>query len=728
MSSILKWLAAGLTLASWIAGADAASARDGASRVTARDLATLTDIEGLSVSPDKRWIAFQTRRAIPEANRYDQVWYVIPAKGGAPRRIADGGETVLYTVASPRYVHGQIIVPQPAWSPDSKWIVYLRQDNGRAQLWRSRIDGRRTEQLTHNESEMHGYNAASGRIASGFRFSTDGARLFFETRISEGQLEAALAEEGRAGFRFDDRFVPSVSSRPLAPLGAGLDMFGVSSNAAGTSTAKLWVYDFSRRRERPASEVEAAESAALAAAPAFPWGSDNVHGDVVASVGGALAWTEARDPELRGRRPPKTIVVRLVGAAESVVCEAAICTGQFVLDLQWHHDEELLFTVVSNDLKERVLYTWRPREDAPPRAILFTRGLYDDHWWNCAPAQKRLICFYEELSRPRRLVAIDLDGGAIETLYDPNPNWARLDLGPELQIIDVRLSSGARAPSYLVLPPDYRPGQRLPLVITTYVCAGFLRGGTGDEYPIFPLAAQGFAVLCHNHLQNDWDLEARRSLEEARKEQHAPGDPFQRRVQAGLDAAVAELDRMGVIDPERIGLTGLSQGGGTVKYALFNMPKLTAAIATDASSGSANFTMGSPSWRREYRRLFGIDSPLSPRLQTTSLARNADKVRAPFLVNVSDHEMLISVEAVAALEDAGRAVEMYVFPDEYHMKWQPAHRLAIYNRNIDWMNFWLRGVEDHDPVKAPQYERWRALRDKQCKLFTGANAPWYCRA
>jgi len=62
------------------------------------------------------------------------------------------------------------------------------------------------------------------------------------------------------------------------------------------------------------------------------------------------------------------------------------------------------------------------------------------------------------------------------------------------------------------------------------------------------------------------------------------------------------------------------------------------------------------------------------------------------------------------LQDAGRPAEMVVFPDEYHVKWQPAHRLAIYNRNLDWFRFWLQDYEDPDPAKTEQYTRWRKFR------------------
>jgi hypothetical protein len=50
-----------------------------------------------------------------------------------------------------------------------------------------------------------------------------------------------------------------------------------------------------------------------------------------------------------------------------------------------------------------------------------------------------------------------------------------------------------------------------------------------------------------------------------------------------------------------------------------------------------------------------------------------------------------------------------------HLKWQPAHRLAIYNRNLDWFRFWLQDIEDPDPAKAAQYAHWRVLRQQQCQ-------------
>ncbi len=89
------------------------------------------------------------------------------------------------------------------------------------------------------------------------------------------------------------------------------------------------------------------------------------------------------------------------------------------------------------------------------------------------------------------------------------------------------------------------------------------------------------------------------------------------------------------------------------------------------------------------------------------------------------------LQLFSAMRDLGRAVDMYIFPDAYHYKHDPRQRLAVYDRNLAWMDFWLRGTVSHEPVRAEEIERWRLMKDKQCTLFAGdegaADPPWYCR-
>ncbi len=82
----------------------------------------------------------------------------------------------------------------------------------------------------------------------------------------------------------------------------------------------------------------------------------------------------------------------------------------------------------------------------------------------------------------------------MRVVWEPNPELSRVQLA-KAERLHWKNDVGIESFGDLVLPPDHRSGQRHPLVIVQYESRGFLRGGTGDEYPIQVLAANGFAVL-----------------------------------------------------------------------------------------------------------------------------------------------------------------------------------------------------------------------------------------
>ena len=69
---------------------------------------------------------------------------------------------------------------------------------------------------------------------------------------------------------------------------------------------------------------------------------------------------------------------------------------------------------------------------------------------------------------------------------------------------------------------------------------------------------------------------------------------------------------------------------------------------------------------------------------------------------------------------------MFIYANELHMKNQPKHCYEIFERNVDWFKFWLRGQEDPDPAKTEQYAGWRELRklqEQNEKKSTNATSP-----
>jgi dipeptidyl aminopeptidase/acylaminoacyl peptidase len=101
------------------------------------------------------------------------------------------------------------------------------------------------------------------------------------------------------------------------------------------------------------------------------------------------------------------------------------------------------------------------------------------------------------------------------------------------------------------------------------------------------------------------------------------------------------------------------------------------------------------------------------RWQRISAGLNAHHINTPLLINAADSEYIADMQLVNSLRDWRKPIEMFIYPGEHHVKNQPKHRYEIYERNVDWFNFWLQGHEISDPEKTEQYRRWEELCDMQ---------------
>jgi dipeptidyl aminopeptidase/acylaminoacyl peptidase len=177
------------------------------------------------------------------------------------------------------------------------------------------------------------------------------------------------------------------------------------------------------------------------------------------------------------------------------------------------------------------------------------------------------------------------------------------------------------------------------------------------------------------------------------------------------------LTEMGVVDPSRVGITGLSRGSEIVTYAISHTDMFHAAIASDDGGFDPYFFyMGGSSWHKIFSD-WGVggwpEGESSANWHRLSPALNAEHVDAAFLANAADSEYIGGLQFFTSLQQLGKPVEMFIYPNELHIKNQPKHRYEIYERNVDWFKFWLKGEEDPNSAKAEQYARWRELRKLQ---------------
>jgi hypothetical protein len=97
------------------------------------------------------------------------------------------------------------------------------------------------------------------------------------------------------------------------------------------------------------------------------------------------------------------------------------------------------------------------------------------------------------------------------------------------------------------------------------------------------------------------------------------------------------------------------------------------------------------------------------------IADHVETIEAPILMQLAAQETFAMVRLIRHLADAGKPYDAYVFADETHLKWQPAHLRTILQRNLDWFRFWLQDHEDAVAASREQYEHWRRLRELQCR-------------
>ncbi len=668
-----------------------ASGQQAARLVTSDDVLRLRDIGSpdwsyknpgpLALSPDGKHIAFSLNRLDPATNSACRAMVVINREGPPDPRILDqGGEQILVEVGlrGATFTLGEAATVSPVWSPDGRWVAYRRRDHGITQAWRARSDGGGAMPVTRSPIDI---DAVS--------WSENGHDIIYAARPARIEAAKAIDKEGEIGWHYDARISPQIGARPLIPSP---------------------LPDEAYRIDPDTGLIEAASAAEKIRVTRVSGGLP-----AIALADGRKAWTEhATDNPVS----PLKLLASLADG-KTVSCSSVDCNGA-VADLWWDRDGQSLLILKREGWRngETGLFRWRIGAKAPQR-ILHSA----DQFNACLPAAGSLICAVENSVMPRRIVSIDLHSGKQRLIFDPNPEFQTIRLG---HVERLKWVNGIGMPAYgdLVLPPDYKPGTRLPMVITQYRSRGFLRGGTGDEYPIHAFAARGFAVLSLDGLDpfgaNSPDIHNWEQLSAAGIKDWSERKSLHSSMMTGVRMVI---DR-GIADPRRIGITGLSDGATQTRYALVNSRLFAAAaISSCCTDTRAMMIAGGIGFADEMHKLGyprSITEPIDfwAPISMTLAARRMDR---PILMQLADEELNLGLETFTALREAGQPVDMYVFPGEHHIKWQPIHKQAVYNRNLDWFSFWLQGKVDPDPVKAEQYRRWQDMRRKLEEKATVSN-------
>jgi dipeptidyl aminopeptidase/acylaminoacyl peptidase len=648
--------------------------------VTPMDLLTLRDPKGMSISPDGSEVAFVVSQAEYEANGYRSGLFVVGTSAGSQ---VDG----LGTAGMPHWDDiNQWPDEAPQWSPDSQWISYRTRmratEPWEVSLWNLKTGLK--EKVTSVLGDVETY-----------RWCPGGSALFVTVMKPRPRSDTTNSPEG--GILFN----PAIHPYQVIPVLTQME-------EAKEPGREYWVYDLKTEQQRPATDQEIAKwkpwsstSAAsqnpslakydiLGAAPspdgtkvAYFYGVDNVAQSKTWAA--RLLVTSDHDRQILEVTPDAHRVDQFWWTADGSTLYFTEHDGR-------GHSAEL-WALGSEDLKPQLVY----KADAGEYLSSFSS---DD-------AGKVFVCLRENNTSPPQIAVIDRIAKSIRTIVDLNPDFSSLRKG-STERLEGTNSYGENWFAYLVKPLDFVPGKRYPLIVTTYRSGDyFLRGASGDENPIQAYAAQGFAVLCadsgwiRNRVAGDFDATLLNWASPT----------------GSIVQAVQRLAQEGIIDLSKVGIAGFSHGEEIAGYALIHSDLFHAA------SGAQNYDpffyfLGSDEWHEIFQqwRLGGWSGgELNPNWRKIAMSMNAEQIVTPILQNASDTEYLITLSTYRSLRDVDRPIELYIYPNELHVRNQPKHRLEIYERNLDWFRFWLKDEQDSDPRKAEQYRRWTHLREQAAK-------------
>ncbi|MBA2299592.1 MAG: S9 family peptidase, partial [Chloroflexi bacterium] len=359
----------------------------------------------------------------------------------------------------------------------------------------------------------------------------------------------------------------------------------------------------------------------------------------------------------------------------------------------WIDDRRLVATVSDRGRSHPQIFTIDPKKG---RLIVRTRAATGDR------TSHTIAVVQATDAGPPLIAFLGTDGARAMELYttdgqDPAHARRRTGFGsawqdrhpmPEMRRVDVP-GPGGPIETWIVSPPG-AGDKALPTVVDVH--GGPLGAwAPAPHVEVFLLVARGYRVILPNirgsaTYGRDW---IRPQL----------GD------WGGVDAAdvLAAVDhvvKLGLTDPDRLGIQGLSYGGFMVNWLVGTSDRFKAAVSengvTNQIAGWANSDSGP-----EYDRAALMGDPLSPegieKLWRQSPLRKVASIHTPLLMLQAEADLRCppqdNEQLFIALRHLGREVEYVLYPEESHTyasSGRPDRRIDRMTRMLDWFDRHLR--------------------------------------
>ena len=309
----------------------------------------------------------------------------------------------------------------------------------------------------------------------------------------------------------------------------------------------------------------------------------------------------------------------------------------------------------------------------------------------------RVLIRRESPTDPPNYFEVDLSSGAERALTqfaDPAPQLRSI----RTELVTYTRDDGVDLSATLLLPPNYREGDRLPLLVWAYprefndpATAGQVSGSPyrftqiGGSSHLF-LLTQGYAIM------NNATMPVVGHPETA-------NDTFVQQIVASAQAAIDKAVELGVADPQRVGVGGHSYGAFMTAHLMAHSDLFRAGIARSGAYNRTLTPFGFQSERRTFWEAPQIYMNLSP-------FTHAHRITAPLLFihgeidNNSGTFPIQSERMYHAIQGHGGIARLVMLPYESHGYQARESVMHVLAEMIDWFDRFVKNPTDPAPQAA----------------------------
>jgi dipeptidyl aminopeptidase/acylaminoacyl peptidase len=317
--------------------------------------------------------------------------------------------------------------------------------------------------------------------------------------------------------------------------------------------------------------------------------------------------------------------------------------------------------------------TWRQSPSDPPNGFLRTLGASVD-----APAGE---------------AAFASSSAALTHIPDPTPAVRAI----KKRLVRYKRADGLDLSFTLYTPPGYQEGMRVPTILYAYPLdyadastAGQVSGSQHTftqlrQYRLLLLA--GYAII---------DNTAFPIIGDPKKAY----DTYLEQLVADAKAAVDEAVRLGVADPDRIGVTGHSHGALMTANLVAHSDLFRAGVATSGSYNKTLTPFGFQSERRSVWEAQEVYLKVSPFF-------SADKLKTPLLIVHGAEDAnpgttpLQASKLYEAIRGNGGTARLVMLPHEPHWYTAMESNEQLVYEMLRWFDKYVKNAAPRQPAATP---------------------------